>query len=273
VTGSASMRGRYREAMAGRDDATTGTVHVAGCALTTATWGEGPPEVIVLHDGLGSIAQWRDVPAAIAEATGRTVLAYDRAGHGRSTPVPTGPWPADWLHREARVLGAVIDAVGAQRPALVGHSDGGSIAAIHAMDGGATGPIVLLAAHSWVERATYDAIAEMRRAPERIVRALARAHDAPDALFEAWSGVWTGEEFGRWDIRDRLGAIDVPVLVVQGEADEYATPHHAIATTEAIGANATCRLLPELGHLLHHQAADTVVRLVTEHLDRRSTRS
>ena len=221
--------------------------------------------MILLHDGLGSIAQWRDVPEALAAATGRTVLAYDRAGHGTSTPLPDGPWPADWLHHEALVLAELIDAVGAERPALVGHSDGGSIAAIHAIDS-PTGPLVLLAAHSWVERTTFDAIAAMRAAPERIVRGLARAHAAPEALFEAWSGVWTSEEFGRWDIRDRLGAIDVPVLVAQGEADEYASPDHAIATAGAIGSNATYRLLPGVGHLLHHQAPTTVVRLVADHL-------
>ena len=80
------------------------TVAVGADRLTTATWGDGPPSVVMLHDGLGSIAEWRDVPARLAARTGQTVLAYDRAGHGSSTPVPTGPWPADWLHREARVL-------------------------------------------------------------------------------------------------------------------------------------------------------------------------
>src|SRR3954447_22073524 len=86
------------------------TVSVEADRLTTARWGDGPPSIVMLHDGLGSIAQWRDVPGRLAARTGLTVLAYDRAGHGSSTPVPAGPWPTDWLHREARVLAGLLDA-------------------------------------------------------------------------------------------------------------------------------------------------------------------
>jgi pimeloyl-ACP methyl ester carboxylesterase len=236
--------------------------------LTVASWGGGRPEIVLLHDGLGSIAQWRGVPAAIASRTGRTVIAYDRAGHGASTPVPDGPWPADWLHREADVLIDLLDVLGSVRPLLVGHSDGGSIALIAAANGLDVAGVIALAAHSHVEQVCVDEIARMRRAPEPLLYGLARFHDAPNAVFDAWSGVWTGSEFRAWDIRPRLGSIDAPVLVVQGDADEYATDDMVRSTVEAIGPNATGILLPELGHLLHHQDSAAIVDIAVD-VDRR----
>ena len=107
-------------------------VEIEGRSLTTQRWGDGPAEIVVLHDGLGSIRQWRDLPAQMHATTGRTVLAYDRAGHGSSTPVPTGPWPADWLHTEAELLAQLLDEVAVAEPLLVGHSDGGSISLLTA---------------------------------------------------------------------------------------------------------------------------------------------
>lgn len=236
---------------------------VGGRNLTTATWGTGTPDIVMLHDGLGSIAQWRSVPYEVARRTGLTVLAYDRAGHGSSTPRPSGPWPADWLHREAEVLSLLLSRVGAAQPVLVGHSDGGSIAAILAADQPSScRQLVLLAAHSWVESVTVDEIARLRATPGPIVGSLGRYHDHPDALFEAWSGVWVGDEFARWDIRPSLSTVAVPTIVAQGVLDEYATPAHAIETSAAIGDNARPVLLPELGHLLPHEAPETVIELV-----------
>ncbi|MEL6892932.1 MAG: alpha/beta hydrolase [Actinomycetota bacterium] len=231
--------------------------------LSARSWGTGPPEVVLLHDGLGSISQWRAVPEAIHDATGRTVLAYERAGHGSSTPVPTGPWPADWLHHEAVVLADLLDSVGAEQPVLVGHSDGGSISLLAAAEAGVVAAgVVSLAAHSWVEQVCVDAIAEMRETPDRFVAGLARHHEHPAAVFEAWSGVWTGDDFRPWDVRGSLATITAPVHVVQGEADEYASPEHVAATVDAIGPNARGTLLPGRGHLLHHEAPDVVVELI-----------
>jgi pimeloyl-ACP methyl ester carboxylesterase len=238
--------------------------------MTTATWGSGPPEIVLLHDGLGSIAQWRSVPADLARRTGRTVLAYDRAGHGASTPVPNGPWPPDWLHREAEVLAELLRETEATSAALVGHSDGGSIAAIHSARQPSGGPIALLAAHSWVEPICVAEIARMRERPDDIIRGLRRFHADADALFEAWSGVWVSDSFAHWDIRADLGSISVPTLVIQGVDDEYATDAHAIETSTAIGPNAEPRLLPGLGHLLPHQAPELVVELVAQFLVTRS---
>ncbi|MEM9563924.1 MAG: alpha/beta hydrolase [Actinomycetota bacterium] len=245
------------------------TVDVDGAGLTVARWGDGPAEIVLLHDGLGSIGQWRTIPGRIRAETGRTVLAYDRPGHGRSTPVPTGAWPADWLHREADRFGRLLDVVGrgvADRPLLVGHSDGGSIALLHARDtagspGGLRG-LVTLAAHSWVEQRCIDGIVGMVANRDTAVAGLARSHEYPAAVFDAWSGVWLSDGFRPWDVRQTLAPIACPTLVAQGRDDEYATAAHATDTAAAIGDNAEARLLDGVGHLLHHQDPELVVRVV-----------
>ena len=237
-------------------------VEISGRSLAVQTWGAGPAEIVLLHDGLGSIRQWRDVPAAIHLRTGRTVLAYDRSGHGTSTPAPTGPWPADWLHTEADVLDALLDRLAIDAPVLVGHSDGGSIALLLAATGRPMGGVVTFAAHTYVEQVCVDFIREMRAASDRWIAGLSRTHPEAAPLFEAWSGVWTGAAFRSWDVRPSLAAIDCPTLVVQGIDDEYATPEHAWSTAAAIGANASCVLLPEIGHLLNREAPDRVVEIV-----------
>lgn len=235
--------------------------------LSTATWGQGTPEIIMLHDGLGSITQWRDVPAALAAASGRTVMAYDRAGHGESLPTPQGWWPSDWLHQEAQVLDALILTIGATQPALVGHSDGGSIAAIHAAERTDHGPVILLAAHSWLEPAAVAEIAGMRARADDVVPRLGRFHSNPAEVFDAWSGVWTSEEFASWDIRPMLHTVSCPTLVLQGTADEFATPEQATLTASAIGGNAECRMLDGLRHLLHHDAPEFVVETIVDFLE------
>lgn len=244
------------------EDPNIRAVEVDGASLTVATWGEGVPEIVLLHDGLGSIAQWRGVPAAIAERTGAAVLAYDRAGHGDSRPVPRGAWPTLWLHDEAEVLSSLCAAMEIETPTLVGHSDGGSIALIHAANGADVAGLVLLAAHTWLEERCADKITDLRVDPGPVLVSLSRYHAQPAALFEAWSGVWISHPFRSWDIRPLVGAIDAPALVIQGAEDEYATLAHATETAVAIGSNAECMILPDRHHLLHHEDPDTVVDLV-----------
>ena len=247
----------------------TWTVELDGASIDVARWGTGPAQIVLLHDGLGSIGQWRTIPGRIAEEAGCTVLAYDRPGHGGSTPVPTGAWPADWLHREADRLDRLLTTLGPQidgRPLLVGHSDGGSIVLLDAAarpDRDRRG-LVTLAAHTWVEQRCVDGIVDMVDQRASIVAGLAHHHQHPEAVFDAWSGVWLSQDFRPWDVRGDLAPISCPTLVAQGRLDEYATEAHVTDTADAIGANAEARLLDGVGHLLHHQDPDLVVSVVVE---------
>ncbi len=246
---------------------TLSSIELGDLRLRAAIWGSGPVGIVMLHDGLGSIPQWRDTPAEIAEATGTAVMAYERAGHGQSLPHPTAAWPFDWLHREAVVLADLLVAMAIDEPLLVGHSDGGSVALLHAASGATCSGLIALAAHSWVETVCIDAILRMRQNPDRFITALAPHHDAPAALFDAWSGVWTSAEFSRWDIRPQLGAIHVPVLVVQGTNDRYATDNQLTETAAAIGANAQIEHLANTGHIIHHEQPAAVTSLVSNFYD------
>jgi len=241
------------------------TVSVAGCELATATWGSGTIDIVMLHDGLGSIGQWRSVPAEVAARTGRTVMAYERAGHGMSTPVPTGPWPADWLHREAIVFDRLLTALTIDLPFVVGHSDGGSTALIHAATTNErVRGVLAIAPHSWVEDICRSSIVDMQANRGRIVAGLAKHHRAPEAIFEAWSGVWVSTEFQTWDIRPLLAAIDVPTVIAQGSEDAYASDDQAILTAKSIGTNGSWHLLDGLGHIAHHDDANQVIDFIVD---------
>jgi len=241
------------------------TISLDGLELRSATWGEGRPTVVLLHDGLGSISQWRSVPSEIASRTGRTVLAYERAGHGASLPVPADAWPADWLHQEANVLGRLLRAQEITAPIVVGHSDGGSIALLHAAapDSDITA-LLALAPHSWVEQVCFDAITEMRAHTAAVVKGLSRHHDSPAELFAAWSGVWVSDQFRPWDVRPQLGTIDVPTVIAQGEDDAYASDDQAHLTAAAIGPNARSEIVAGVGHIMHHDDAEITIGLIVD---------
>jgi len=236
------------------------------------TWGQGSPAIVLLHDGLGSVRQWRDTPEAIAERCGVAVLAYNRPGHGCSKPIPTGAWPTRWLHHQAELLGLLVREWGLENPLLVGHSDGGSIALLFAAGEG-IGPVspeprcrgvVALAAHSFVEPICGQAISTLRARPERMRAALAPFHDQPEAVFTAWSEVWLSDPFQDWDIRGQLSGVEVPTWIVQGDRDEYGSEAQLWTTSESIGANSTPILLAGLGHLLHHEDPGAIVSIVAD---------
>jgi pimeloyl-ACP methyl ester carboxylesterase/GNAT superfamily N-acetyltransferase len=183
------------------------------------------PPFVLLHEGLGSVGLWRGFPERLAAATGRRTVAFSRFGHGQSDPPPTPRTPS-FMHEEAReVLPAVLEAIGlADFPVLVGHSDGASIALIYAADH-PVHAVVAIAPHVFVEEIC---ITEIRRARETYVASdlrdrMARHHRDPDAAFFGWNDVWLHPDFPRWDITDVLGRIDCPLLLIQGERDQYGT--------------------------------------------------
>lgn len=237
----------------------TETVEIGDREITVARFGAGPIQIVLLHDGLGSISQWRSVPTKLAESTDVGVLAYDRAGHGTSKPSISAK--ADWLHQEAEVLTQLVTRFQIVNPLIVGHSDGGSIALIYAAKQRNCAGVLTLAAHSFVEEVCLSKINEMRATPGPIVIGMARHHESPQQLFNSWSGVWTSAEFRSWDIRPMLGSIECPALIVQGDADAYATDAQLTETAEAIGPNATAMRVAGVGHVIHHEVPDHVVEI------------
>jgi pimeloyl-ACP methyl ester carboxylesterase len=207
-----------------------GGVLACGKRLEAVTYGPPPdraPTIVMLHEGLGCVALWRDFPAKLAAATGHGVFAYSRAGYGGSDPVDL-PRPLDYMSREARFsLPAVLDAIDFKRGILLGHSDGASIAAIHAgerTDERIKG-LVLMAPHLFTEAMGLASIAEARRAYETgdLRPKLAKYHVHVDCAFRGWNDAWLDPGFKAWNIEDAVGRWRVPALVIQGADDQYGT--------------------------------------------------
>ena len=188
--------------------------------------GPGVPEVVFLHEGLGSISMWKDFPRAFCERHGVAGFVFSRYGYGRSTPKPPDErWASDFMHRQANeVLPALFAAVGIDRPWLFGHSDGGTIALLHAASHPAAG-VVAVAPHLFVESISVASIARTLHAFEsgELRAGLARHHADPDSAFRGWYDAWLAPEFRDWNIEDEIASIACPVLAVQGVDDEYGT--------------------------------------------------
>jgi pimeloyl-ACP methyl ester carboxylesterase len=180
--------------------------------------------IVLLHEGLGSVGLWRDFPQTLSRATGRRVIAYSRFGHGRSVPPPRPRTPS-FFHEEALVvLPHLLDAVNAPGRLLVGHSDGASIALIHAARHPVEG-VVLLAPHVFVEEQTLTAISDTReRFGDGDLRERMRQHhDDPDAAFWGWCDVWLDPTFRGWTLDAEAAALTAPTLLIQGSEDPYGT--------------------------------------------------
>jgi pimeloyl-ACP methyl ester carboxylesterase len=190
------------------------------------------PLLVFLHEGLGSVAMWKDFPRALCEAAGCRGLVYSRPGYGRSTPRSAGEkLPVDFMHVQAReVLPALLATLGAADDGaplwLFGHSDGASIALIHAAAfPQSVAGIIALAPHIMVEDVSVASIAQARQAYLKtdLKARLARYHDDADSAFWGWNDIWLDPRFRGWSIEELLPGVRCPVLAVQGEDDEYGT--------------------------------------------------
>jgi pimeloyl-ACP methyl ester carboxylesterase len=228
------------------------------------------PTLVFLHEGLGSIALWRDFPARIAQTTGCRTLIWSRTGYGQSAS-SAAPRTARYMHDEAlQVMPALFAQLGIERPVLVGHSDGGSIALIY---GGAfpdaVAGLVVLAPHEFVEEKALEGI---RRAGATYAGSdwrdrLGRYHREPDAVFRAWNEIWLSPEFAGWNIMDYLPAIRCPVLAIQGEDDEYATMRQIDCIAEAV-ADVELLKLADCRHSPHRDQPQAVHDAIVDWLER-----
>jgi len=179
---------------------------------------------VLLHEGLGSVGLWREFPAQLQAATGRRVIAFSRFGHGRSALPPAHRTPA-FFHEEALdVLPELLPQLDAEAPLLVGHSDGASIALIHAAHHPVAG-LALLAPHVVVEDVTVEAIRETRSRylHDGLRERMARHHDDVDAAFWGWCDVWLDPAFRAWSLEADAERVTAPVLLIQGAEDPYGT--------------------------------------------------
>jgi pimeloyl-ACP methyl ester carboxylesterase len=248
---------------------------------------DGPADrapLLFLHEGLGSVAMWRQRgrfwPQELCAASGRAGWLYSRRGYGASDPIPDvrGPWAEgpvwtrgrhrpDYMHREAEhVLPRLIQALGLRAPVLVGHSDGGTIALLHAARHAVAGCVVM-APHVMVEPEALLAIERARQAYEAggLRERLAPFHTDVDNAFWQWNDVWLSEAFADFDIRSTCRHIRDPLLVVQGEGDEYGTLAQVDAIAQAVPHARTC-VLPSCGHSPHRDQTDALTTRVCEFL-------
>ena len=193
---------------------------IAGSAMSSP--------IVFLHEGLGSVSLWTqrgiDWPRQVCEATGRAGVVYSRRGYGQSDPTP-GDLPADYMHREAlEVLPALLDALHVEKPVLLGHSDGATIALLYASEHPVSACIAM-APHVLVEDVAITAITAARTAFESggLRDRLARHHADVDGAFWQWNDVWLSEAFRSFDIREECRRITAPLLLIQGLDDEYGT--------------------------------------------------
>jgi pimeloyl-ACP methyl ester carboxylesterase len=233
---------------------------------------DAAPTIVMLHEGLGSVGLWGDFPQKLAAVTGAGVFVYSRAGYGRSSPVAL-PRPLTFMHEEARaVLPKLLDAIGFRRGLLLGHSDGASIAAIYAgtiQDHRVRG-LVLMAPHFFTEDM---GIAEIARAKETYAttdlrQKLSRWHADVDNAFKGWNDAWLDPNFRKWDITDALGYIRVPILIVQGEHDQYGTVRQIEVAQEECYCPVDVALLPGARHAPHREAPEATLQVIVEFVTR-----
>ena len=222
------------------------------------------PLVVFLHEGLGSVAMWKDFPAQLCAAGGFRGLVFSRPGYGRSTPREADEtWDVDFMHRQAHeVLPPLFEALGIHEPPwLFGHSDGGSIALLYA----ARFPqrvagLVVLAPHILVEDVTVENIEQARVAylQTDLPQKLGRYHDEPDSAFWGWNRIWLHPPFRQWNIEGELDPIACPVLGIQGVDDEYGTLQQIRGIASRVD-NTQLLELPDCGHSPHRDQPEQVI--------------
>jgi pimeloyl-ACP methyl ester carboxylesterase len=229
---------------------------------------ERAPTIVMLHEGLGCVGLWGDFPDKLQSATGCGVFVYSRPGYGKSSPVPL-PRPLTYMHDEAReVLPALLDAIDFRRGLLLGHSDGASIAAIYAgtHQDHRVGGLVLMAPHFFTENVSIESIAEARQAYETgdLRPRLARWHENVDNAFYGWNGAWLDPDFRKWDITEQLGYIRVPILIVQGEHDQYGTVKQIEAAERDCYCPVEVALLSGAKHSPHRDAPEATLQAISD---------
>jgi pimeloyl-ACP methyl ester carboxylesterase len=247
------------------------SINVAGHQLEYKWIGPPPdkaPTIVFLHEGLGCVAMWRDFPERVIEVTNCGALVYSRAGYGESAPIEL-PRAVNFMHEEAlEVLPQILETFQIRDAILFGHSDGGSIALILAGAGRSNTirALILEAPHVFVEMLGLESITKAKENYEQgsLKASLKRYHgDNVDCAFRGWNDVWLSPEFRSWNIESFLPQIKIPVLVIQGEDDQYGTLRQVQAIKDSCGGTVQTLLLKQCGHSPHRDQPGAVLESVS----------
>ena len=229
------------------------------------------PTLVFLHEGLGSLAMWRDFPVKVANATGCRTLVYSRYGYGQSDLL-TESFGVRYMHDEAlAALPELLDTLGIDRPVLVGHSDGGSIALIHA--GGArreVAGLILMAPHVFVEDISIASIAQAKVAFETtdLGQKLGKYHRDAAKTFWGWNDIWLHPDFRAWNIEEYLPHVTCPVLALQGADDEYGTPAQVEAIRRQAKGDVEILMLADCRHSPHKDQPQATLEAMAGFIER-----
>jgi pimeloyl-ACP methyl ester carboxylesterase len=226
------------------------------------------PTIVMLHEGLGSVSHWKEFPRVLAEATGAGVFLYSRYGHGGSDALEEAR-SVSYMHHEAQVvLPEILQKAGIERPLILGHSDGASIAILYAgtFPESAAG-LILEAPHVFVEDITVSSIAQARALYNEsdLPQRLGRYHANVDSLFWGWNNIWLDARFRDWNIESYLDCIRCPVLVLQGAQDEYGTAKQIEAIQCRI-PSALAIMLDECKHAPHRDCPEATLSAISRFL-------
>ena len=228
------------------------------------------PTLVFLHEGLGSVAMWKEFPSRMAHATNCNALVYSRYGYGSSEPLRE-PRTVSYMHDEAlATLPELLDQLAIDRPVLVGHSDGGSIALIHAGGSGRpVGGLVLMAPHVLVEDISIASIATAKVTYETgdLRAKLAQYHADVDSAFWGWNRIWLHPDFRRWNIEEFLPRVGCPVIAMRGEDDEYGSMEQLARIGRQV-ADVELLTLKDCRHSPHRDQPEAVMEAITLFIDR-----
>jgi pimeloyl-ACP methyl ester carboxylesterase len=257
------------------ENTSTTTLNAGGKALEYACFGPAPgdaPTIVMLHEGLGCLALWRDFPQKLANLTGFGVFAYSRAGYGQSDLADL-PRPLDYMTDEAvNVLPEVLDQIGFQRGILLGHSDGASIAAIYAgsVEDHRVRGLILMAPHFFTEPIALAEIAKAKVAYDTggLKERMMKYHRDPDNTFRGWNDSWLHPDFKDWNVAGVIDYLRIPVLAIQGQQDEYGTYAQLQEIEGRIYSPVEIEVLDDCQHAPHIDQLDKTCAVIAEFTER-----
>jgi pimeloyl-ACP methyl ester carboxylesterase len=245
---------------------------VGGCRLLVKSWNppggdRQPPPILLFHDSLGCVALWRTFPAALALATGRRVIAYDRLGFGRSDPHP-GKLPPDFVRDEAqRIAPDLLGQLGVQKFVACGHSVGGAMAIETAANlPGRCRSLITIAAQARVDEIILEGIRRAKREfedPSAFAKLEKHHGDKARWVLNAWTETWLSPDRAHWTLDGALAAVRCPVLAIHGGLDEYTSTEHPAHIASGRGA---AHIFPNNGHVLHRECPDILIKQILNFL-------